>query len=67
MVSGERVQLRAKTDDDEAVLYRVAADLDTWEERSPRSPTALTLDAYRARGASGTLDADATTKARART
>jgi hypothetical protein len=30
MVKGDLVELRAKTDDDEDVLYRIAADLGTW-------------------------------------
>ncbi|PZS35987.1 MAG: GNAT family N-acetyltransferase [Pseudonocardiales bacterium] len=47
MRKAERVELRARTDDDEAVLYKIAADLDTWEERSPASPAPLTLAAYR--------------------
>jgi RimJ/RimL family protein N-acetyltransferase len=53
MLNGELVELRAASDDDEPVLYRIRADLDTWEERSPSSPTPLSLSAYRARVASG--------------
>jgi RimJ/RimL family protein N-acetyltransferase len=59
MLSGDLVELRAKADGDEAVLYRIAAELDTWEERSPSVPAPLTLAAYRARPASGALDGDA--------
>jgi len=32
-------------------MYRLAADLDTFEERSPASPAPLTLEAYREREA----------------
>ncbi|MCU1656599.1 MAG: family N-acetyltransferase [Pseudonocardiales bacterium] len=53
------VTLRAVSDDDEDLLYRIAADLDTWEERSPASPAPLSLAAYRARRARGELDGDA--------
>lgn len=43
------VVLRPRTDDDEAVLYRLAAELESWEERSPSPPAPLTLEAFRAR------------------
>ena len=59
MLKGDLVELRAKTDDDEDVLYRIAADLGTWEERTPASPAPLSRAAYRARVASGALDGDA--------
>jgi RimJ/RimL family protein N-acetyltransferase len=49
------VGLRTQTEDDEAVLYRLAADLSTWEERSPQSPTPLTLAEFR-RGRSDHAD-----------
>ena len=58
MLTGKLIELRALTDDDEAVLYRVAADIDTWEERSPRSPAPLTLAAYREREAKFVLAGD---------
>ncbi len=32
------VSLRTRTDDDLDVLYRIAADLDNWEERNPSEP-----------------------------
>ena len=41
------VILRAPTDSDADVLFRLAADLDTWEERrSPSSPAPLTRAAW---------------------
>ena len=46
-VSG--VSLRTRTDDDLDMLYRIASDLDTWEERDPASPAPLTRAAYEAR------------------
>jgi RimJ/RimL family protein N-acetyltransferase len=45
------VALRAQTPEDEAAIYRLAADLDTFEERSPNSPAPLTLEAFREREA----------------
>jgi RimJ/RimL family protein N-acetyltransferase len=49
-VSGaSSVTLRARTDADLDVLYRVAADLPTWEERRPRPPMPLTRSAFDAR------------------
>ena len=32
------VTLRARTADDHDLLYEIAADLDTWEERNPEAP-----------------------------
>jgi RimJ/RimL family protein N-acetyltransferase len=40
------VSLRARTDDDLDMLYRIAADLDTWEERRPSRPGAFTRAAF---------------------
>lgn len=45
------VTLRTRTDDDLDVLYRLAADLDTWEERNPSAPGPLTRAACDARNA----------------
>ncbi|PZS13608.1 MAG: hypothetical protein DLM57_16290 [Pseudonocardiales bacterium] len=59
MLEKEVVELRVQTDDDEAVLYQIVADLDTWEERSPRSPAPLTLAAYREIVSSRAVDGDA--------
>jgi RimJ/RimL family protein N-acetyltransferase len=47
MLTAGSLELRAQTDDDEGVLYRIAADLDTWELRTPASPEPLTLAAFR--------------------
>lgn len=58
MLTGELIVLRAITDDDEAVLYRIAAELETWEERSPRPPGPLTRAAYREREAKMALADD---------
>ncbi len=43
------MSLRARTDDDLDVLYEIAADLDTWEERNPQAPRPLTRDQFTAR------------------
>lgn len=40
------VRLRARTEDDRDVLYGIAADLDTWEERDPSAPGPLTRERY---------------------
>jgi RimJ/RimL family protein N-acetyltransferase len=53
------VALRAERTDDEDVLFRIWSDLDTWEERSPKSPAPLTLEAFRMRRANGDLAGDA--------
>jgi RimJ/RimL family protein N-acetyltransferase len=52
------VSLRPRTDDDLDVLYRVAADLDTWEERNPSAPAPLTRQRFDARLARGAEDED---------
>lgn len=46
------VSLRPRTDDDFDLLFGIAADLDTWEERNPRAPYALTKAQFEARLAS---------------
>ncbi|WP_165617549.1 GNAT family N-acetyltransferase [Klenkia soli] len=43
--------LRARTDDDLDVLFGIAADLDTWEERNPQAPAPLTRERFDARRA----------------
>jgi RimJ/RimL family protein N-acetyltransferase len=43
------VSLRARTDDDLDVLYSIAAELDTWEERNPGPPAPLTRMRFDAR------------------
>ncbi len=43
------VLLRTRTNDDLDVLYDIAADLDTWEERNPWAPGPLTRDRFDAR------------------
>lgn len=51
------VSLRPRTDDDLDVLFSIAADLDTWEERNERPPAPLTRGRYEARLARA-LDSD---------
>ncbi|WP_426565825.1 GNAT family N-acetyltransferase [Angustibacter sp. McL0619] len=43
------VRLRARTDEDLDVLFEIAGDLDTWEERSPEVPRPLTRERFNAR------------------
>jgi RimJ/RimL family protein N-acetyltransferase len=43
------VSLRPRTDADLDLLYEIAADLDTWEERNPQPPRLLTRDRFDAR------------------
>ena len=45
------VTLRARTDDDLDVLFAIAGDLDTWEERNPSAPAPLTRARFDARRA----------------
>jgi RimJ/RimL family protein N-acetyltransferase len=40
------VALRARSASDTDVLYEIAADLETWEERSPLAPAPLTRSAF---------------------
>lgn len=56
MSDSPTVALRARTDDDADVLYRLAADLETWEERGATTPAPLTRSAYDARVASRGAD-----------
>jgi RimJ/RimL family protein N-acetyltransferase len=51
------VSLRARTDDDLDLLYEIAADLATWEERKPEPPGPLTRDQFDARIARAAGDA----------
>ena len=50
--------LRARTDDDLDVLFSLAADLATWEERNERPPGPLTREKFDA-GLARTADGDA--------
>jgi RimJ/RimL family protein N-acetyltransferase len=43
------VSLRTRTDDDLDVMYRISADLDSWEERNPSAPGPLTRAKFDAR------------------
>jgi len=49
MVDPPAVTLRARTEDDLDVLFRLASDLDTWEEREDAPPTALSRQRFDAR------------------
>jgi RimJ/RimL family protein N-acetyltransferase len=53
-----RVSLRPRTDDDLDVLFKIAVDMDTWEERNPEAPRPLTRDQFDAR-ISRAADSDA--------
>lgn len=43
------VSLRPRTEHDLDLLFAIAADLETWEERSPQAPRPLTRDRFDAR------------------
>lgn len=47
------VSLRARCNEDLDVLFSIAADLDTWEERTPHSPAPLTRAKFDARTSEG--------------
>lgn len=50
------VSLRPRTDDDLDLLFEVATDLDTWEERSDHAPRPLTRARFDVRLAAGDDD-----------
>ena len=56
MSSSDSVTLRSRKEADVDVLFQLAADLSTWEERSPASPVPLTRDAFEARLAQADAD-----------
>ncbi|HAY42889.1 MAG TPA: hypothetical protein DCY59_04770 [Micrococcaceae bacterium] len=56
MSSSRAITLRSGSEDDFDVLFQIAEDLATWEERSAATPAPLNRDAYKARLAQ--LDAD---------
>jgi RimJ/RimL family protein N-acetyltransferase len=58
-VGSPSVTLRARAEADSDVLFRLASDLSTWEERNPSSPAPLTRTAYEARLAKADTDASA--------
>jgi RimJ/RimL family protein N-acetyltransferase len=43
------VSLRTRTDDDLNLLFSIATDLETWEERNPSAPAPLTRERFDAR------------------
>jgi RimJ/RimL family protein N-acetyltransferase len=53
------ITLRTRTEADFDVLFRLASDLSTWEERSPSSPAPLTRSAFEARLAKSDTDGSA--------
>ncbi len=53
------VSLRPRTDDDLDVLFSIAADLDTWEERNPWAPAPLTRERFDARLEQRAAESDA--------
>jgi hypothetical protein len=56
------VSLRTRTDDDLDLLFSIATDLETWEERNPGRPVPLTrerFDAQLARAAASDVAEDA--------
>lgn len=46
MLTGDRVTLRAVEDSDEGAMYDIAAEGETWEERTPAPPGPLTRTAF---------------------
>lgn len=56
MSSSRSITLRSSSEDDFDVLFQIAGDLNTWEERSAAIPAPLNRDSYKARLAQ--LDAD---------
>ena len=61
MASPRTVTLRSRTEADVDVLYLLAADLSTWEERNPSAPAPLTREAFGARLAQTEADSSRTT------
>jgi RimJ/RimL family protein N-acetyltransferase len=55
------VLLRPRTDDDLDVLFGIAADLDTWEERNPSAPIPLTRQRFDERVISNDASEDSVT------
>ena len=51
MADAPIVTLRARTEDDLDVMFRISADLMTWEERNPTPPSPITRAAWDARTA----------------
>ena len=49
MPNSSSVNLRSRSEEDVDVLYRLAADLSTWEERNPSSPAPVNRAAFEAR------------------
>ena len=49
MPTSAAVTLRARTDADLDMLFALASELETWEERGPSSPVPLTRSAFEAR------------------
>ena len=58
MIQDPAVTLRPRTDADYDALYALAAELDTWEQRSPLRPAAMTRKGWEARVAEYDADPD---------
>ncbi|PRB71267.1 GNAT family protein [Arthrobacter sp. MYb213] len=56
MSSSRAITLRSRSEDDFDVLFQIAGDLTTWEQRSAATPAPLNRDTYKARLAQ--IDAD---------
>lgn len=57
MTTTSSVALRARTEADTDLLYEIAAELETWEERSPSSPFPLSRSGFEDRLAKSEGDA----------
>ena len=49
MPDSQQIVLRARSEKDFEVLFRIAGDLETWEERSAATPAPLDRDTFKAR------------------
>ena len=56
MTTTPAVSLRPRTDDDLDMLFEIAAELDTWEERTPEAPRPVTRDRFDAQLAKAAED-----------
>ncbi|WP_411733879.1 GNAT family N-acetyltransferase [Paeniglutamicibacter sp.] len=57
MSSSRAIRLRSRSDGDFDVLFRIAEDLATWEERSAASPAPLNRETFKTRLAQADADA----------
>lgn len=59
MSNSQTVTLRPRSEEDSELLFEIAADLSTWEERNPSTPAPLSRGAFEARLARADADAAA--------